>query len=61
MVWAMMCNSRTKALAAFNMRFVRKDKVVGKKRLDKTAENFDTAAMAEAYKHFCQMEQKIKK
>jgi len=44
------------ALAAFNMRFVRKDKVVGKKKLEKTADNFDQKAMQQAYEQFCTME-----
>ena len=48
------------ALAAFNMKFVRTEKVAGKKKIEKSDENFDTQAMAEFYPQFCRMENKIK-
>ena len=48
------------ALAAFNMRFVHKKKVEGKKKIEKAKENFDLQAMTEAYKHFCSLEENIK-
>jgi hypothetical protein len=48
------------ALAAFNMRFVHKKKVEGKKKIEKAKENFDLQAMTEAYKNFCSLEENIK-
>ena len=48
------------ALAAFNMRFVHKKKIVGKKKLQKNKEYFDLQAMTEAYKQFCTLEENIK-
>lgn len=44
-------------LAAFNMKFVRTEKVVGKKKLEKTKDNFDNQSMAEFYTRYCQMDQ----
>lgn len=43
-------------LAAFNMKFVRTEKVVGKKKLEKTKDNFDNQSMAAFYKRYCQMD-----
>lgn len=43
-------------LAAFNMKFVRTENVVGKKKLKKTKDNFDNQSMAEFYTHYCQMD-----
>lgn len=48
------------ALAAFNMRFVHKKKVEGKKKIEKDKENFDILAMTEAYRQFCSLEKNIK-
>ena len=45
-------------LAAFNIKFVKKEKLVGKKNVEKSADNFDTIAMKKEYEHFCQMESK---
>lgn len=44
------------ALAAFNMKFVRPEKVVGKKKIEKSEKNFDNESMAAFYPRFCQME-----
>lgn len=46
------------AIAAFNMKFVRLDKVTGKKKVQKASANFDNLSMAEFYPSFCQMENK---
>lgn len=46
------------ALAAFNMKFVRPEKVVGKKKIEKSDKNFDNESMAAFYPRFCQMENK---
>lgn len=48
------------ALAAFNMRFVHKKKIEGKKKIEKDKENFDILAMKEAYRQFCSLEKNIK-
>lgn len=45
-------------LAAFNMKHVRKEKVVGKKKIEKSADNFNRKAMEAEYAEFCQMENK---
>lgn len=44
------------ALAAFNIKFVRTEKVVGKKKIEKSEDNFDNESMAAFYPRFCQME-----
>lgn len=49
------------ALAAFNMKFVREEKVVGKKKIEKSDKNFDNESMATFYPRFCQMENKHKR
>lgn len=46
------------ALAAFNMKFVHTEMVVGKKRIEKSNKNFDNESMAAFYPRFCQMEDK---
>lgn len=46
------------ALAAFNMKFIRTEKVVGKKKIEKSEDNFDNESMAAFYPRFCQMENK---
>ena len=46
------------ALAAFNMKFVRTEKVIGKKKVKKAVDNFNNESMAEFYPLFCQMEYK---
>lgn len=46
------------AIAAFNMKFVRPEKVIGKKTVKKAVDNFDNKSMAEFYPIFCQMENK---
>lgn len=46
------------ALAAFNIKFVCPEKVVGKKKIEKSDKNFDNESMAAFYPRFCQMENK---
>lgn len=46
------------AVAAFNMKFVRTENVVGKKKIEKSEKNFDNESMAAFYPRFCQMENK---
>ena len=48
------------ALAAFNMRFVNRQRIEGKKKVEKNKENFDLQAMTKAYKQFCALEENIK-
>lgn len=48
------------ALAAFNMKFVKVEKVAGKKKIEKSEDNFDNQSMAEFYPQFCRMEETMK-
>lgn len=47
------------ALAAFNMKFVQVEKVAGKKKIEKSKDNFDNESMAAFYPRFCQMEKEM--
>lgn len=47
------------ALAAFNMKFVQVEKVAGKKKVEKSKDNFDNESMAAFYPRFCQMENRM--
>lgn len=47
------------ALAAFNMKFVQVEKVAGKKKTEKSKDNFDNESMAAFYPRFCQMENEM--
>lgn len=49
------------AIAAFNMKFVKKEMVAGKKKIKKSEANFDTKAMSEFYPKFCSLEKKLEK
>lgn len=47
-------------LAAFNMKFVRPEKVIGRKKVEKAEANFDNEAMSEFYPEYCEMEKQMK-
>ena len=44
------------ALAAFNVKHARLDRVEGRKKMEKDKENFDNEQMTSSYERFCQME-----
>lgn len=49
------CHDRD-ALAAFNMKFVNTNMVAGKKKVEKSKQNFDNESMKSFYPRFCKME-----